>query len=101
MHTYGVSLTEQTPVSVERRLADMGLTYRLPVPPLDAYIDGLWSNEGPAPYVRLVLPPRPTLHVTVNLGEAFQVHGAGGAPGVTCGASWAAGVQESSYLVAW
>src|SRR5262249_45917502 len=84
-----------------------GVTYRLPTPPLNAYIACLQCREGPAPSPRLAVLPRPTLHLMINLGDAFQVYEAGGqgadrtGPLASCGASWAAGVQDSPYVLAW
>src|SRR5262245_30787547 len=105
-----MSLTVWTPVRLGRRLAHMGVTYRLPAPPLNAYIASRWDREGLAPYPRLTVLPRPTLHLMINLGDAYHAYqldesgleadGAdGGSPGVTCGASWVAGVWDRAHVM--
>ena len=92
----------------------MGVTYRHPAPPLDAYIASLWHRDGPAPYPHLIVLPRPTLHLMINLGDAYHAYqlgefgsgadddGAdGGSPGATCNASWVAGVWDRAHVMAW
>jgi AraC-like DNA-binding protein len=83
----------------------MAVTHHLPAPPLDAYITSLWHREGVAPYPRLTVLPRPTLHLTINLGDAYQVYDRSGTegsgPSVICGASWASGVRETPYILVW
>src|SRR5262249_58766044 len=76
-------------------------------PPLDAYIACLQCREGPAPSPRLAVLPRPTLHLMINLGDAFRVYQTRGQEVdrigslAGCGASWAAGMQDTPYVLDW
>src|SRR5262245_7079299 len=94
----------------------MGIDVRFPAPPLDAYIECLWSWEGPPPYPRMAVLPRPSLHVMLNFGDAYHVYqvdayeagssaGRQGAdavsPCATCGASWAVGLRRQPHIMAW
>jgi AraC-like DNA-binding protein len=82
----------------------MGVTYHLPSPPLDAYITCLWSCEGPAPYPRLTVLPMPSLHLMVNLGDAYHVYASGAgraAPVATCVESWSVGLWNTSHVMDW
>ncbi|MET9300244.1 hypothetical protein ABZX66_13055 [Micromonospora aurantiaca] len=42
---------------------------RVPRPPLDGLIDGLYYLAGTPPYPRLTLPPMPAALLIVNLGR--------------------------------
>src|SRR5262245_44130695 len=99
-----MSLTERTSVGVGRRLAHMGVTYHLPTPPLDAYITSLWQCEGPAPYPRLTVLPQPTLHLMINLGDAYEVYADranDASPLASCAQSWSVGVWDTSHVMDW
>jgi hypothetical protein len=82
----------------------MGVTYRLPAPPLDAYIARLWQCEGPPPYPRLTVLPMPSLHLMVNLGDTYHIYAdeaSRTAPLATCAQSWSVGLWDSSHVMAW
>jgi AraC-like DNA-binding protein len=80
----------------------MDYVRRVPGPPLDAFIDDLYYLEGAAPYPRLKVPPMPSAHLMVNLGEPFRMHDSGGsAPPTTCAESWCMGLWTRHYVVDW
>src|SRR5262245_48401956 len=82
----------------------MGVTCHLPAPPLDAYITNLWHCEGLAPYPRLTVLPMPTLHLMINLGDAYQVYAdkvKGACPFARCAQSWSVGVWDTSHVMDW
>jgi AraC-like DNA-binding protein len=86
---------------LNRRQKALPMTYtrHIPSPPLDAYIDDLYYLDGAAPYTRLKVLPMPSLHLMVNLGDAFRVHGAGRAE--SCTESWWVGLWSTYHTVEW
>jgi AraC-like DNA-binding protein len=80
----------------------MDYASRVPRPPLDALIDDLYYLEGPAPYPRMKVPPMPSEHLMVNLGEPFRMHDAmPAAPPAACVDSWCMGLWTRYYVVEW
>src|SRR5262245_13546561 len=82
----------------------MGIIVRTPTPPLDAYIERLWSWEGAAPYPRMSVLPRPSLHLMLNFGDAYEMYesrASGGRPFATCAQSWAVGLRNRAHITAW
>jgi AraC-like DNA-binding protein len=89
----------------------MAINYRLPCPPLDAYVAQLRSWEGPAPYPRATVLPAPTLHLLVNFGDDFAVYrpeaeteggrGPSIRPRMTCGASYVMGLWDTAHVMEW
>lgn len=82
----------------------MTVTIHIPPPPLNAYIKCLWYAEGPAPSPRLKMLPVPSLHLMVNLGNAYQVYkaGPGGAPAkpfAACAESWSVGLWSAYHIM--
>lgn len=73
----------------------MDYVRRVPGPPLDAFIDDLYYLTGPAPYTRMKVPPMPSAHLMVNLGEPFRMHDA------ACVDSWCMGLWTRHYVVDW
>lgn len=75
---------------------------RVPGPPLDALIDDLYYLTGNSPYARMKVPPMPSAHLMVNLGEPFRMHDSlPGASPVECVDSWCMGLWTRYYLVDW
>jgi hypothetical protein len=82
----------------------MGITMRRASAPLDAYIAHLWSSEGPPPYLRMAALPTPSLQLMVNFGATYHVYEASterGEPCATCAESWAIGLRNRPYVMAW
>jgi hypothetical protein len=80
------------------------MTYVCHVPsaPLNAYIDDLYGLDGPAPYRHLKVFPMPSLHLMINLGEAFQVRKPDQVACVAaCAESWVTGLWSSYHLIDW
>jgi hypothetical protein len=78
----------------------MTITVHLPSPPLNAYINYLWYCDGPTAYARLKILPMPSLHVTVNFGDAYHVYGVDEArPLVTCAESWLVGLWNTYHVM--
>jgi methylphosphotriester-DNA--protein-cysteine methyltransferase len=80
------------------------MTYisHVPSPPLNTYIDDLYYVDGSAPYPRLKIFPMPSLHLMVNLGDAFRVHTLHySQPFATCTESWWVGLWSRYHLVDW
>jgi AraC-like DNA-binding protein len=76
--------------------------HHIPAPPLDAYIDDLYYINGPPPYSHLKALPMPSLHLMVNLGDAFRVYEADQPqPAATCSESWAMGLLSTYQIVEW
>jgi len=76
--------------------------HHIPSPPLSTYIDDLYYWDGPVPYPRLKVVPMPSLHLMVNLGDAFQVYEPDHAkPLATCAESWAVGLWSTYHIVDW
>jgi AraC-like DNA-binding protein len=74
----------------------------IPAPPLNAYIDDLYYIDGLPPYPRLKALPMPSLHLMVNLGDAFRVYETDQSqPVATCTESWAMGLLSTYHLVDW
>lgn len=72
---------------------------RVPAPPLDAYIYDLYYIDSPPPFPRLKVFPMPSLHLMVNLGDAFRVQGANQAEDETCTESWWMGLRSAYHIV--
>lgn len=80
----------------------MDYVRRVPRPPLDALIDDLYYLSGPPPYARMKVPPMPSEHLMVNLGEPLRMHDARpGEPPVVCAESWCMGLWTRYYEVDW
>lgn len=80
----------------------MDYVRHLPRPPLDALIDDFYYLSGPAPYARMKVPPMPSAHLMVNLGEPFTMHDAKPAvPPAGCAESWCMGLWTRYYTVEW
>ncbi|MFC7546556.1 DUF6597 domain-containing transcriptional factor [Plantactinospora sp. GCM10030261] len=45
----------------------------VPAPPLDRFVDDIYCLAGPPRYRRMNVPPMPSAHLVVNLGEPIQV----------------------------
>src|SRR5262249_58514172 len=81
-----------------------GISGRPPTPPLDAYIERLWSWESLAPYPHMSVLPRPTLHLMLNFGDAYEMYeswASGGRRFATCAQSWAVGLRNRAHVTAW
>lgn len=80
----------------------MDYIHHIPAPPLDAYIDDLYYIGGIPPFSRLIVPPMPSLHLMVNLGNPFQMYASDQAtPFATCTESWWIGMWSHYYLMDW
>jgi AraC-like DNA-binding protein len=81
-----------------------GMEYisRVPAPPLNAYIDDLYYLEGLSPYPRLKVSPSPSLHLMINLGDAFPIYAPEqDSPFATCAESWWIGMWSKYWIVDW
>lgn len=80
----------------------MDVVMRIPSPPLNAYINCLWCCEGPTPCPRLKVLPMPSLHLMINLSDAYHVFAANHAePLATCSESWSVGLWNAYHIMDW
>jgi AraC-like DNA-binding protein len=67
-----------------------------PRPPLDAFVEAVWSVRGSAGYRRFVMLPNGALQLMVNFGAPHRVLQAGGETlDRDCRAVWIAGLQDA------
>ena len=81
----------------------MDVVNHIPSPPLNAYINCLWCCEGPTPCPRLKVLPMPSLHMMINLSDAYHVYAANDdeQPFATCGESWSVGLWNAYHIMDW
>src|SRR4051812_49320996 len=80
----------------------MVYTHFLPSPPLNAYIDDFYYVDGEAPYRHVKVFPMPSLHLMINLGDAFNVsEAAQDQTFTTCTESWSVGLWSTYHVVHW
>jgi AraC-like DNA-binding protein len=73
---------------------------RVPAPPLDRFIDDLYCLTGVPRHHRMSVPPMPSAHLLVNLGEPVRLWDSDPSvpPGV-CADGWFMGVWTRRFLI--
>ncbi len=80
----------------------MSMTYHIPSPPLNAYIENLYYVDGLAPYPHEKILPDSRLDLKINFGGAIQAYEADHAePFATCSNSWWVGLWSEYHVVDW
>lgn len=79
----------------------MTYTRYVPSPPLDAYIDDFYYVDGKVLYHHIKVFPMPSLHLMINLGDAFSVSEAEQNQTFACTESWSVGLWSTYHVVEW
>lgn len=73
---------------------------RVPAPPLDAYIDDVYVLTGRPRHRRVNVPPMPSAHLFLNLGDPIVVHDDGAAvPSTVQAGGWFTGLSTRRVIV--
>jgi len=73
---------------------------RAPASPLDWYIDDVYCLTGPPRHRRLNVPPMPSAHLFINLGEPVRVYDSDAAvPPAVFTDGWSMGLQTRHVIV--
>ena len=88
---------------MERRgskMKDMEYVARVPKPPLDRYIDDLYCLTGRPRHRRVNVPPMPSAHLFLNLGDPVVLHDSAPAtPTASMSDGWFMGVWTRRFTV--
>ena len=72
---------------------------RVPAPPLDRFIDDIYCLTGVPRHSLMNVPPMPSAHLFVNLGEPVSLWDSGpSAPPAVCADGWFMGVWTRRFL---